>query len=134
MFWSCVKLYPLTDSATRVIASGKFKVAALTNNFNPPTHSSDGGQGNTNGSGKGGGRVPSLEEELEHLGIGEGGRKLRALFHHYIESAKVGMRKPEEGFYRHALDLLGVKPEETVFLDDIGLCVLVLLCQTLASS
>lgn len=96
-------------------ATGNFKVAALTNNFSPPTQP-------PSGSGTaGGGRVPSLEEELDHLGIGQGTRQIKGLFHHYIESAKVGMRKPEEGFYKYALDLLGVKPEETVFLDDIGM-------------
>jgi FMN phosphatase YigB (HAD superfamily) len=31
------------------------------------------------------------------------------------------MRKPEEGFYKHALDLLKVEPHEAVFLDDIGI-------------
>lgn len=30
-------------------------------------------------------------------------------------------RKPELGFFQYALDLLKVKPEEVVFLDDIGM-------------
>lgn len=43
------------------------------------------------------------------------------MFDHYMESAVIGMRKPEEGIYRHAIQTLGVKPDEIVFLDDIGI-------------
>jgi hypothetical protein len=100
----------------RLRESGKFKLAALTNNFAPPTVHKE--------SGKEGEKVPSLEEELNHLGLGQGTKKVRSMFDHYVESAVVGMRKPEEGFYRHALDLLNVKAHEVVFLDDIGMCVL----------
>lgn len=31
------------------------------------------------------------------------------------------MRKPEERIYRHTLELLNVQPQETVFLDDLGI-------------
>jgi hypothetical protein len=68
----------------RLRESGKFKLAALTNNFAPPTV--------IKGSGKQGEKVPSLEEELDHLGLGHGTERLRKLFDHYIESAVVGMR------------------------------------------
>jgi putative hydrolase of the HAD superfamily len=37
-----------------------------------------------------------------------------------IESAKVGVRKPEEQFFLTACDVIGVKPKSAVFLDDIG--------------
>ena len=37
-----------------------------------------------------------------------------------VESAVLGMRKPEEAFYRVALDALGVGPSHVVFLDDLG--------------
>lgn len=93
--------------------SGKFKLAALTNNFAPPTTSSSGSNS--------GSKVPSLEEELAHLGIAGGHARLREMFDHYMESAVIGMRKPEEGIYRHAIQTLGVKPAEIVFLDDIGI-------------
>lgn len=38
-----------------------------------------------------------------------------------VESSKTGVRKPEEGFYRLACDLLEVEPAECVFLDDLGI-------------
>ncbi len=37
-----------------------------------------------------------------------------------VESARVGIRKPEPAFYEHALKLLGVEPAQTVLLDDLG--------------
>lgn len=37
-----------------------------------------------------------------------------------IESCVVGLRKPDPLIYSIALDKLGVKGEEAVFLDDIG--------------
>lgn len=37
-----------------------------------------------------------------------------------IESSAVGVRKPERRFYEIALDSLGVRAEEAVFLDDLG--------------
>ncbi|CAJ0965197.1 unnamed protein product [Ranitomeya imitator] len=37
-----------------------------------------------------------------------------------IESCRVGMRKPETRIYEYALKMMKAKPEETIFLDDIG--------------
>lgn len=37
-----------------------------------------------------------------------------------VESARVGIRKPEPAFYEHTLKLLGVEPAQTVLLDDLG--------------
>ena len=42
-------------------------------------------------------------------------------FHHVVESSKVGCRKPEPRFYEIACGLLGVSPDECVFLDDLGI-------------
>lgn len=42
------------------------------------------------------------------------------LFHHVIESSKVGLRKPDPAIYRMMCDALGVAPEHAVFLDDLG--------------
>lgn len=42
------------------------------------------------------------------------------LFHHVVESSLVGVRKPDEAFYRIACELAGVEPTEVVFLDDLG--------------
>ncbi len=46
--------------------------------------------------------------------------ELLGLFDAVVESSKVGMRKPEEAFYRLACELLEVEPTECVFLDDLG--------------
>jgi putative hydrolase of the HAD superfamily len=42
------------------------------------------------------------------------------LFHHVIESSKVGVRKPDPRFYELACERCGVEPAEVVFLDDLG--------------
>jgi putative hydrolase of the HAD superfamily len=41
-------------------------------------------------------------------------------FDHVVESSKVGCRKPEPRFYEIACELVGVSPNECVFLDDLG--------------
>jgi putative hydrolase of the HAD superfamily len=46
--------------------------------------------------------------------------EVMALFGHVVESSKVGCRKPEERFYEIACELVGVEPDECVFLDDLG--------------
>lgn len=54
-----------------------------------------------------------------------GGRALyvaetMALFDHVIESAKIGLRKPDPRIYRMMTDTLGVDPKKCVYLDDLG--------------
>lgn len=46
--------------------------------------------------------------------------EVMARFDVIVESSKVGVRKPEPEFYRIACDLLGVTPDQCVFLDDLG--------------
>ena len=53
------------------------------------------------------------------------GRKLyiaevMALFDHVIESAKIGLRKPDPRIYRMMVEKLGVDPNRCVYLDDLG--------------
>jgi putative hydrolase of the HAD superfamily len=43
-----------------------------------------------------------------------------ALFDHVIESAKIGLRKPDPRIYRMMVDALGVDPRGCVYLDDLG--------------
>jgi epoxide hydrolase-like predicted phosphatase len=50
-----------------------------------------------------------------------GTRLLRPYFDVFVESAVVGMRKPDPRIFLLACAQLGVTPAETVFLDDIGL-------------
>jgi putative hydrolase of the HAD superfamily len=42
------------------------------------------------------------------------------LFDVVVESSKVGMRKPNPAIYLHACELLGVTPQQAIFLDDFG--------------
>jgi len=47
--------------------------------------------------------------------------EVMALFHVVVESSKIGVRKPDPRFYEMACELLDVKPEVCVFLDDLGI-------------
>jgi putative hydrolase of the HAD superfamily len=47
--------------------------------------------------------------------------EIMALFHHVIESAKVGLRKPDPRIYTMMTDTLGVDPAHCVYLDDLGI-------------
>jgi putative hydrolase of the HAD superfamily len=54
-----------------------------------------------------------------------GGRSLyvaevMVLFDHVIESAKIGLRKPDPRIYRMMLEALSVDPRHCVYLDDLG--------------
>lgn len=50
----------------------------------------------------------------------DGTRELREHFHVFLESSRLGMRKPDPRIYRVACRALQVVPAEAVFLDDIG--------------
>jgi putative hydrolase of the HAD superfamily len=54
-----------------------------------------------------------------------GGRSLyvaevMALFDHVIESAKIGLRKPDPRIYQMMVEALDVDPKNCVYLDDLG--------------
>ena len=54
-----------------------------------------------------------------------GGRTLyvaevMALFDHVIESAKIGLRKPDPRIYQMMTEALGVDPKGCIYLDDLG--------------
>lgn len=76
----------------RVKAAG-YKVACLTNNTATAHHDAE--------------RAGAVAEVM-------------ARFDAVVESAKVGVRKPEPRFYEIACELLDVRPDECVFLDDLG--------------
>ena len=42
------------------------------------------------------------------------------MFDHITESSLIGIRKPERRFYELACEALGIRPNEAVFLDDLG--------------
>jgi putative hydrolase of the HAD superfamily len=46
---------------------------------------------------------------------------IMGLFHHVIESAKAGVRKPDPRIYRMMAEVLGVEPRACVYLDDLGI-------------
>lgn len=46
---------------------------------------------------------------------------LQKYFDAFLSSCYLGIRKPDEGIYRHALDITQRKPEECVFIDDRAL-------------
>ena len=50
-----------------------------------------------------------------------GRRAVLDLFHQVIESAKVGLRKPDPAIYLMMCQALGVAPAQAVFLDDLGI-------------
>jgi putative hydrolase of the HAD superfamily len=71
-------------------------------------------------------RTGCITNNLPANAIGSvGGRSLyiaevMALFDHVIESAKIGLRKPDPRIYRMMVEALGVDPKHCVYLDDLG--------------
>lgn len=76
-----------------------FRVACITNNMK-------------SGDGPGMARGPEKAKAVAEI---------MTLFEHVVESSKLGLRKPDPRIYRHACDLLGVAPEQCIYLDDLGI-------------
>ena len=74
----------------------KFKTGCITNNHP------------ANAIGSAGGRTLYIAEVM-------------ALFDHVIESAKIGLRKPDPKIYRMMVEALGVDPKRCIYLDDLGI-------------
>src|SRR5947199_5058936 len=87
-------LRPEMVEALRLIKS-RFKTGCITNNLP------------ANAIGSASGRSLYLAEVM-------------ALFDHVIESAKIGLRKPDPRIYRMMVETLGVDPKHCVYLDDLG--------------
>ncbi len=51
---------------------------------------------------------------------GAGTHDLFGVFDAVVESSKVGVRKPDPAFYEIACSRLGIRADEAVFLDDLG--------------
>jgi putative hydrolase of the HAD superfamily len=68
----------------------------------------------------GGLRVGALTNNWVSEDGSAAGRELRAHFDVVVESAVVGLRKPDPRIYELACRELGCAPPEAVFLDDIG--------------
>lgn len=65
------------------------------------------------------GTINNESRELNQYRIENFG--MRAIFKIFVSSCYVGLRKPEEGIYRLALDVTQQKPEECCFIDDRAL-------------
>jgi putative hydrolase of the HAD superfamily len=71
-------------------------------------------------------RTGCITNNLPANAIGSaGGRTLyitevMALFDHVIESAKIGLRKPDPRIYRMMVEALGADPKRCIYLDDLG--------------
>jgi len=64
------------------------------------------------------GRGPGMTRSADAAArVGE----VMALFDHVVESSKVGIRKPDPKIYQMACAALGVTPERSVYLDDLGI-------------
>jgi len=87
-------LRPEMVEALRRIKS-QFKTGCITNNLP------------ANAIGSAGGRTLYIAEVM-------------SLFDHIIESAKIGLRKPDPQIYRMMVDALVVDPKRCVYLDDLG--------------
>ncbi|CAZ81697.1 unnamed protein product [Tuber melanosporum] len=83
---------PVIAAIGKLRATGRYKLAALTNDY----------------------QFPSGHPFADNLG-------LRGLFDVFVSSNECRMRKPERGIYRLVLERLNVAPGEAVFLDDLGL-------------
>ena len=70
------------------------------------------------GSGR---RVAALTNNWAHEGAGGSETDaLSNLFDVFVESSKLGLRKPDPRIYEHVCNALEIVPSEAVFLDDIG--------------
>ncbi|KAE9406770.1 HAD-like protein [Gymnopus androsaceus JB14] len=89
----------ILEAIRRIRAAGRQKIIALTNNFSRTPE------------------TPIPPSELKYLGWQDGAtpNKLKALFDDFCD------HKPEPQFYLLACERNGIKPNEAVFLDDIGL-------------
>jgi epoxide hydrolase-like predicted phosphatase len=89
-FWAQDRFNREVAAAARALR-GRYRTALLTNNF------------------------PGAEQVIrDNLGF-----DVQAEFDVCINSAQVGLRKPDPAIFRLTLDQLGVEPQQTIFLDDI---------------
>lgn len=90
---------PAMVTALDKVRAAGFLTACLTNNM-------------AGGDGRHGSTVDDRQTHIEEI---------MARFDEVIESSRVGVRKPEVRFYEIACERLGVRPDECVFLDDLGI-------------
>ena len=65
--------------------------------------------------------LAALTNNWAHEGEGDAETDaLRELFDVFVESSRLGLRKPDPRIYRYVCEALAIAPAEAVFLDDIG--------------
>ena len=60
----------------------------------------------------------SKDDKVNHLNQAS---QVMKIFDHIIESSRVGLRKPDPKIYYMSCEALGVRPEECIYLDDLGI-------------
>ncbi|QCB53429.1 HAD family hydrolase [Sphingopyxis sp. PAMC25046] len=90
---------PAMVAALDTLKAGGFGIACITNNV-------------PSGKGAGMARSEALAAEVAAI---------MARFDHVIESSKVGVRKPDPRIYEMMCEKLGVRPENCIYLDDLGI-------------
>lgn len=125
MMGQAAVVIPSMVQAIATLRSSGYTVAALTNNFNYPTD--ERGQREQELILQSTAQNPLTVATPVSGAIGSnsgplimGQDQLKTLFDHYIESAILGLRKPDPMIYKKACEIVGVQPSEVVFLDDIG--------------
>ncbi|KAF9172097.1 hypothetical protein BGX21_006052 [Mortierella sp. AD011] len=119
MMGKAAVVVPSMVHAIAKLREAGYIVAALTNNFHYPTDEKGlreqdlilATAGTSNQS-------QSSSSKSGSLVMGQD--EIKSLFNHYIESAILGLRKPDPAIYRKSCEIVGVQPSEVVFLDDIG--------------
>ncbi len=92
------EIRPQMVEALRRCREAGLRTAMLTNNFAGPEETAS-----------------VLSPNADRMG------EVLELFDVVVESSRVGVRKPDPRFYQMACDLLGIAPQEAVFLDDLGI-------------
>ena len=96
------EIRPEMVNALALVKGAGYKTACLTNNI-------------VGGDGHGGGFSGDGDDRSTRIA------QIMTIFDAIVESSKVGCRKPETRFYEIACEALGVRPDECVFLDDLGI-------------
>eukprot|EP01065_Artemidia_motanka_P017527 TRINITY_DN20976_c0_g1_i1.p1 TRINITY_DN20976_c0_g1~~TRINITY_DN20976_c0_g1_i1.p1 ORF type:complete len:546 (+),score=219.43 TRINITY_DN20976_c0_g1_i1:47-1684(+) len=66
-------------------------------------------------------KVAALTNNFKSDGPSSSAFKVFDMFDTVVESALTGLRKPDPAIYKLACERLGVRPEQCVFLDDLGM-------------
>ncbi|KAG0330470.1 hypothetical protein BGZ99_003041 [Dissophora globulifera] len=119
MMGKAAVVVPLMVEAIAALRKAGYTVAALTNNFNYP--SDQRGRQEQELILKSTAHIIDASSAGSRSGaIVMGQDQLKILFDYFIESAILGLRKPDPAIYKKACEIVGVQPSQVVFLDDIG--------------